>query len=291
MDARVTPAPTARTRDARLKELALFLRSKRMGLQPQAAGLVARRRRRAPGLLREEVADLAGVSVTWYTWLEQARATNPSARVLDGLAAALQLQPAERQHLFRLARPDLVAVNPTAPLAALSAAQQQWLQGLAPHPAYALNATWDVIAWNEPAARVFGGFAHLQGDACNVLHRLLLDPVWRELFVDWEEIIARAISQFRAMRAQHLEDPRLADLVAHLTANSPHFARLWPQRDVGLPPSCVKTLRLPQGGTLNLNYATVRPQDGRGDVVFIVYTPADAPSAQRLRRWDDGSIR
>lgn len=279
--AAVHPAAAAPARDPRLEELAQFLRAKRKRLQPHEAGIVARRRRRAPGLLREEVADLAGVSLTWYTWLEQARAANPSRRVLDGLAAALRLGPAERQHLFRLARPDLAAQTTVATV--LSPAHRQWLDGLTPHPAYALDAIGNVIAWNARAARIFGGFAHLAGHERNVLHRLLLDPAWRDLFADWQEIIERAIAQFRAMTAQHLADPRVAELIALLAARSPHFARLWPQRDVALPPACLKTLRHPTGGMLTLNYLTLRSRDGAGELAFTVYTPADALSAERLR--------
>lgn len=285
MDALVIAAPderTARTRDPRRQELAEFLRAKRKGLLPQQAGVVAHPRRRAPGLLREEVADRAGMSLSWYTWMEQARPTNPSARMLDGLAAALQLDAAERRHLFRLARPDLDPIEQQQGHAALSPEHRQWLQALTLHPAYALDATWDVIAWNEPAERIFGGFAHLKGDARNVIHRLLLDPHWRELFVDWETIIERAIAQFRAMSALHLGDARLQALIQRLLERSPHFARLWPQREVALPPACIKTLRQPDGSTLVLNYVMLRPADGNGDVLFTVYTPADAASAQRL---------
>ena len=279
------PANAAdRERDPRRDELAQFLRAKRKSLQPHEAGLVARRRRRAPGLLREEVADLAGMSLTWYTWMEQARPTNPSGRVLDGLVAALRLDAAERRHLFRLARPDLdpgpAAVVPDA----LLPAQRQWLHALAPHPAYALNATWDVIDWNAPAERVFGGFAHLHGPARNVMHRLLLDPAWRELFVEWEAMVGHVIAQFRAMSAQHLDDLRLKTLIDHLLQASPHFARLWPQREVALPPTNAKTLRHPDGTLLNLHYMTLRHDGGHGVVLFTVYTPADTAAAQRLRQ-------
>lgn len=277
-----TATADAPVRDPRREELAQFLRARRKSLQPHEAGVAVRRRRRAPGLLREEVAELAGMSLSWYTWMEQARPTNPSSRVLDGLAAALQLDTAERLHLFRLARPDLDPGERAAVNEVLSPAYRQWLHALAPHPAYALSATWDVIDWNAPAEALFGGFAHLEGDARNVMHRLLLDPAWRGLFVDWDQIVDLAIAQFRAMRAQHLADARLTALVARLLECSPHFARLWPQREVALPRAWAKTLRQPDGGTLTLHYATLRPRDD--DVLFTVYTPADEISAARLRR-------
>lgn len=265
---------------ARRSELGQFLRSKREALQPGSPG----RRRRTPGLLREEVAELAGTSLTWYTWMEQARPTKPSLRVLDGLAKALRLEPVERQHLVRLARPDLEAGEPCSASAQLSSTLAEFVDRLAPHPAYALNGRWDVIAWNQPARLVFGDFAALAPAQRNVLHRLLFDPHWRELFVDWEEVVARAVAQFRAATARQANERWLHDFTTTLSAQSPRFRALWAQRRVASPPALRKRLRHRPLGTLDFHYATLWPDSAPQDVRLTVYTPADAATAAIVGR-------
>ncbi len=268
----------------RRRELGRFLRHRRERVRPDQLGIAVRRRRRAPGLLREEVAEIAGVSVTWYTWLEQARATNPSARVLEGLASALCLAPAERSHLYRLARPDLEPSAPRGPSEQLSPTLEALLHGLAPHPAYAINARWDVLAWNQPAAIVFDGFAQLAAGERNIMHRLLFDPGWRRLFAAWESIVESAVAQFRASTVHLAADPELAGFLSRMAAGSPRFARLWKRQEVALPPTCVKTIDHPRAGAMTLNYATLRPDSDTEDVRFTIYTPADALSGERLRQ-------
>ena len=268
----------------RRQELGRFLRTRREHVTPDKLGIAVRRRRRAQGLLREEVAEHAGVSVTWYTWLEQARPMNPSARVLDGLAKALQLDASERRHLYRLARPDLRVANLPAASECLSPGLDALLQGLLPHPAYAINACWDVIAWNESANRVFGGFAHLRADERNILSRLLLDAAWRELFVDCDRILESAVAQFRATTAQVAASARVTEFVARLCERSPAFETLWARQHVAQPPVCQKTLKHPRVGKLKFDYATFRPDGASPDVRFTIYTPADVASAQRVRR-------
>jgi transcriptional regulator with XRE-family HTH domain len=268
----------------RREQLAHFLRAKRQSVRPQQLGLAVRRLRRATGLLREEVAELAGVSLTWYTWMEQARPTNPSARVLDGLASALQLMPAERQHLFKLARPDLEADGLAADAEAVwGSAHGNFLHSLAPHPAYAIDVLWNVLEWNAPAGKVFGEFA-AAGVERNVLYRLLFDAHWRALFVDWEKIIALAVAQFRASTAHIADQIRFGEFVATLSGRSALFAQLWSLQAVALPPACVKELRHPLVGALRFNYTTLRPEGLTGEARFTIYTPTDAQSAQGLRR-------
>jgi transcriptional regulator with XRE-family HTH domain len=279
----MTPPLTDKARSRR-RELARFLKARRDAVQPSDLGIAVRRRRRARGLLREEVADVAGMSVTWYTWLEQARPVNPSARVLDGLADALRLGPTERLHLYRLARPDLRPRDATPTSGQLSPALDALLHGLAPHPAYIINARGDVLAWNDPAARVFGGFAHLADDERNILHRLLLDPVWRSLFVDWEEIVSLAIAQFRATTARHETDPKLAPFIESLSRKSPLFVKLWAQQLVAPPRLCRKTLEHPGVGRMTFDYAGLRAEGGPADLRITIYTPSDVSSTERMRR-------
>ena len=272
--------PTIDRETKRREALGRFLRAKRQRIRPDERGVAVRRRRRAQGLLREEVAEIAGVSLTWYTWLEQARPTNPSLRVLEGLASALGLTPVERAHLFRLARPDLDPAEAGAS-SALSPSLIATLHGLAPHPVYASNARWDVLAWNLPATRVFGDFGALPPHERNIVHRLLLDPAWRSLFVDWEVLAEATVGQFRATTV-HLADPALDALIARLTAQSPLFARTWERLSVAEPRACQKTLRHPTAGTLAFDYSTFRPEDAATDVRFTIYTPSDAITAKRM---------
>ena len=267
----------------RREELSRFLRDRRARVQPSAVGISVRRRRRAQGLLREEVAELAGVSVTWYTWLEQARPTNPSARTLEGLTQALCLDAVERAHLFRLARPDL---NPNAGASAdetLSPALLGLLNGLAPHAAYVIDARWDILAWNQPAEIVFGGFAHLDAAERNVLHRLLFDPCWQALFVDCESIVAGAVAQFRATTARLSTNAGVNRLVAQLSAKSERFKQLWEAQNVAQSQALRKTLRHETAGVLAFDYATLRPDGTPPGIRFTIYTPADAQSAERMQ--------
>jgi transcriptional regulator with XRE-family HTH domain len=255
----------------RRQTLAHFLRQRRERIQPEEIGLAVRRRRRAPGLLREEVADIAGVSTTWYTWLEQARPVRPSQQVLDGLATALSLKPEERTYMYRLARPDLHA-STTGRSAALTPALHALLHGLAPHAAYAIDASWNVIDWNAPAVEIFGAFEG--ADRGNLLTRLLFDPYWRELFDEWEEIIERSVAQFRATTVSISSTPAHQQFVARLSQRSELFARLWSAGDVQHPPSCIKVLNHPQKGRCVYSYATLRPDGISSQVRFTIYTPA-----------------
>src|SRR5690349_15148506 len=165
-----TMPPPRASESTRLLDLAAFLRSRRERIRPHEIGLAVSTRRRAPGLLREEVAQIAGMSVTWYTWMEQARSINPSLRVLEGLARALKLDPAGRAHLFELARPDLRGARVSTPTRTLSEPLVATLGGLAPHPAYVTNERLDVIAWNPPAAMLLGDFARIAPERRNLIH-------------------------------------------------------------------------------------------------------------------------
>jgi transcriptional regulator with XRE-family HTH domain len=268
------PAPDADTQ--RRRELGEFLRTRRERVQPAPGP----RRRRAKGLLREEVAERAGVSVTWYTWLEQARPTNPSARVLEGLADALQLAAPERAHLFHLARPDLRTA--ARPAGALPASLLAVLHGLAPHPVYAIDGCWDVLAWNAPADALFG-FSRFAPGERNLLRAMLLDDAWQRLFGLGEAQLSSVVAQFRASTVHADDRARRRALIAALEAESPLFARLWPEREVAAVNAKRKVIRHPVAGALGFHVANFRPDDAPPRVRFAIYTPADAASAARLQ--------
>lgn len=207
-----------------------FLRSRRERLSPVVLGLATLRRRRTPGLRREEVAERAGIGVDWYIRLEQGRAEGPSATTIDALARALCLVPAEHAHLRALAR--LPARRPfmreTVPdtIRSIVASLKQ--------PAYVTGARWDVLAWNRAATRVITDFARIKEPDRNILLFVLTDPAARQLFgPDWAAIARRIVKQFRATHDLWAGDPAFAELVARLRHESREFTRWWSAHDVG----------------------------------------------------------
>ena len=269
--------------DDRRRDLAQFLKDRRGRIAPATAGVSPGARRRARGLLREEVAMIAGVGVTWYTWLEQARPIKPSVHVLGHIARALRLDEAERTPLFCLARPDLEPAPVVQLATGVSPVLVRTMESLAPNPSYAVNALWDVIGWNNPAARVFGDFSRIEGERRNLLHLIFCDRGWRNLFHDWEAIAVSAVAQFRAGTARLNGDARFKSLLGLLERESPEFREQWRRRDVREPTPRSKVLDHPRAGRLDLEYATFQP-DGDPDVRLTIYTPADAESARRLQK-------
>ena len=224
---------------------------------------------------------IAGVGLTWYTWLEQARPIKPSVRVLGSLARALRLSEVERAHLFQLARPDLEP-SPAAQLAtAVSPPLQRTMDGLAPNPAYAVNAVWDVIGWNKPAKLLFGDFAAINAEHRNLLHLIFCDPTWKKLLGDRDNIAAFAVAQFRESTARLSGHPRFKELVGMLERDSVSFRTHWRRRDVRQPAPQSKVLNHPHAGRLDLDYATFQADSDR-EVRLTIYTPATAESAQKI---------
>jgi transcriptional regulator with XRE-family HTH domain len=206
------------------RALGAFVRAHRARLTPAALGLPQGTRRRTPGLRREEVAQLCGMSATWYTWIEQGRDVAASPAALARLARVLQLSPAERAYLFELAgrrdpaRPPPTAMDaPPALIASLAAIAQ---------PAYVLDRTLTARAWNAPAARLFVGWLDGKHDR-NLLRYIFSSKTARRLIVGWEERARRVVAEFRADTTHHLDDPAIAALIAGLRAASPAFTRMW----------------------------------------------------------------
>jgi transcriptional regulator with XRE-family HTH domain len=254
----------------RRNELALFLKAKRAALSPQSVGLQPARRRRASGLLREEVAQRAGISPTWYTWLEQGREINPSAAVLDQLAEALLLTASERAHLVTLAKPNAAAAtlrfSREAPPMLVS-----WINGLG-QPAYVLNGRWDVLAWNESTRRMLGNFASLASEDRNILRMIFLWDHWRTLFADCDGLAASAVAQFRAETARHAGATELQALTNKLARDSAEFAALWQERQLDVMQLKAKRLRHAELGIVDLTYAPLRPRGVANDLSVVVYS-------------------
>ncbi|MEV5876133.1 helix-turn-helix transcriptional regulator [Streptomyces sp. NPDC052101] len=271
-----------RAQHIRRRELAAFLRSRRERVTPEQVGLVRGPRRRTPGLRREEVAQLSAVGVTWYTWIEQARATHVSAQVLDAVARALLMDPTERAHLFALAGTTDPRIDPECPVASTSA--RKIVERLAPYPASLQNARYDVLAANRPFAQVFGDPAELPPAERNCLWLLTTSERWKRDFVDRDEMLRDLIAKYRAAMAEHVAEPAWKERLQGLLAVSEEFRELWEQHEVAPMSPHVKRYRHPVVGLLRLEHRNMwlAPQPPAHRVV--AYIPADEESEERLER-------
>ncbi|QKD03094.1 helix-turn-helix transcriptional regulator [Mesorhizobium loti] len=275
-------APSHSAEDTRRRELGAFLRSRRERLTPSATGIATGLRRRTPGLRREEVAMIAGVGTTWYTWLEQGRDVRPSVEVLTALCGALRLDAAEKRHLFTLAgrqQPERRRIGP----AKLEGPLLHMLQSLVLQPAYIVGPRWDVLAWNAGAVAIFGDYGQLEGDARNIIHGVFTDPHRRHLLVDWEQLARATLAAFRAESAKYVGDPDFERLIALMMRSSPEFREWWPQRDVVHRLSGMKHIRHPIAGAMVFEHMSLSIDDG-SDMKLIVYTPlAEQNSIAKLQ--------
>lgn len=264
----------------RRRELGAFLRTRRERITPQEVGLPDGGRRRTPGLRREEVAQLAGVGVTWYTWLEQARDINVSQQVLDAIARTLMLDPNERAHLFTLAgAPGVPADDDNL---GLPPTVQPILDRLDPYPACVQNARYDLLAYNRTYNQLFMNLDVLPREERNCLWLLFTDPRWREAVLDWEYAASRMVAQYRAAMASHVGEPAWKCLVKRLQNASPEFAELWERHDVAAPGSTVKRFFHPEVGlvTVRRTYLWLNP---RGGTRVTTYVPVHEEAADRVR--------
>jgi transcriptional regulator with XRE-family HTH domain len=268
--------------ERRRAELADFLRKRRASLKPEDVGLPNVGRRRTPGLRREEVAQLAGVGTTWYTWLEQGRDVRASFEVFEAIARALRLSPVERAHLILLGRGE--AAPPCKPPAErISPAIRRLIESLGPNPAYVIGRRWDYLAWNRAACAVFGDFGRVPRHARNHLWQLFLNPARRELMTDWEEGSRLVVAKFRADSAQHLSDPSFEELIQALRQSSPEFCQAWKRHEVAQQGSGRKEIRHPDVGSLLFEHAVFHPADFP-DQRLVLYSPvADTGTAEKVR--------
>ncbi len=265
-------------RSQQRRRFAAFLRSRRERLSPLDVGLTPGPRRRTPGLRREEVAQLADISVTLYTWFEQARDITTTRPVLDSLARALLLNSAERRHLFGLAGEPLPAGGPTDPP---SRALRQLVDALDPYPAYLLSPSWDMIAWNRAEAALIGDPATLPEPERNTLWLAFTDPSFRRLMVDWRSQALGMLTQYRADAAQPRGDLRLESLTAALRSASADF-RDWWDHDVtaDLQPAR-RQFDHPDVGLLTLDYQKLAVIEAPG-VKLTTLLPADMATEEKL---------
>jgi transcriptional regulator with XRE-family HTH domain len=265
-------------------ELAAFLRSRRERVTPEQAGLPPGRRRRTPGLRREEVAQLAAVGVTWYTWLEQGRPINASVQVLAAIARTLRLDEAERDHLFRLAGLPGVPEGPDSPggCEQVSDEVRGILDSLAPLAASIVNERFDLLAWNDAYAALWPGMTGAGPGERNTLWATFTTPGCCNPYVSRDEQLATLVAQLRGAYGRHLGEPAWTGFVRRLQAASPLFAQLWDEHEVARPAGYLKIFRHPAHERLAMTTTSFAVSAAPG-TRMIVYTPADEVTRDALR--------
>jgi transcriptional regulator with XRE-family HTH domain len=273
---------------ARRNELAAFLRSRRERVSPESAGLPPGSRRRTPGLRREELAQLAGVGVTWYTWLEQGRPINVSVQVLDAIARTLMLDQVERAHLFRLAEVPGIASAGACEIP-LPAEVQDVLDVIST-PACVVTDRYDLLAWNEMYAVIFPRVTSAPAQDRNTLLYLFTAQSCCSPAADQDAYCGAMVGALRAAYAKHVGDPAWTAFIRRMEAESPRFAEAWAEHGVAQPASHSKRLRHPGVGTFTATTTGFAVQAVPG-ARMTVYTGADEPSRQALTRLAAGEGR
>jgi transcriptional regulator with XRE-family HTH domain len=261
--------------------LGTYLKDRRTRLDPSAFGFPGERRR-TRGLRREEVAQRANISPTWYTCLEQGRGGAPSADVLDRISRALMLTDVEREHLFLLGlgRPPEVRFRQND---GVTPRLQRVLDALGPTPALIRTATWDVLAWNRAATVMLTDFGALPQQERNILHSLFLNSRTRAVQHDWEGVARFAVGAFRADVARAGAAAEVQPLIDELSRLSAEFRAIWRDNDISAPPGEItKYIHHPTAGSLAFEFTTFSV-DGRTDLTMVVYNPATPEDADRIR--------
>ena len=269
-----------RTRAKDREELAAFLRSRRERLEPAQVGLPTTARRRTPGLRREEVAQIAGVGVTWYTWLEQGRNISVSAHFLEQIARALRLEHTERAHLFSLAhnRPPPTTSHSTASVTPALRRMLEAVEG----PAYLATANLDVIAWNAVLAAVFGDFEKIAPEERNMLWLVFASPAHRAAIPNWENEARGMLARFRVEFGHHRDDPTFLNLIERLQRASYEFHRWWLEHDLTARGETTKSFDTPLG-RVSLEQTAFAVEDAPA-LRLVVYAPVDEATVRIVRK-------
>jgi transcriptional regulator with XRE-family HTH domain len=272
----------ARRRAAKNTELAAFLRSRRERITPEDVGLPGGLRRRTAGLRREEVAQLAGVGVTWYTWLEQGRPIRASVQVLEAVARTLRLDTTERQHLFRLAEvPDMAAHDHASPL--LRPQVQVILDNLNPMPASVMSERFDILAWNAAYAALFPRTAETPPAERNTLLHCFIRPPCCSVLLNRDEQRAAMVAQLRAAYGHHVGDPAWTSFIRRMDAASPEFAAMWATQDVAQPAYHTKVFRHPLYPRLDMTSTSFAVPSAPG-TRMVVCTPDNETTWAAMRQ-------
>ena len=261
----------------RRKELGLFLRARRDQAVRADYGLPPIARKRERGLRREEVAFLSGVSVTWYTWLEQGRNISPSRQVLEAVSRTLHLPDTGLDYVLSLG--GYASAGPSSAVAATAPAHiQRLLDALDPNPSFALLPDWGVAGWNNAYAALYPNIATVSAPDRNLLWLVFTDPYVRDLLPDWEVTSKRFLAEFRAETGQRLGDVDVNNLVERLKKTSPEFRAGWDRYDILGFESRERLFHHPAVGVLQLEHHQLSPSD-RPDLHLVVYTPSPGSDA------------
>ncbi|ANN21379.1 transcriptional regulator [Amycolatopsis orientalis] len=275
----MTMTVDSRVADVRRHELAAFLRSRRERITPDQVGLPISGRRRTPGLRREEVAQLAGVGVTWYTWLEQGRDINASEQVLEAISRTLRLDPHEHLHLFTLAGAPEPPLEKDCKL--LSQNIYRMMAKLEPFPVCVRNARCDILAYNRAYNWLMGDVDAIPFEDRNTMVQCLTNPEWRRRLPDWEINLPRVVAGFRAAMAEHLTEPAWKNLVKRLRQESEVFERMWKEHDVSGDRIVLKRYLHPDVGLLRFEFSYLY-LGRRSELSLATLTPADEETAAKL---------
>jgi len=263
----------------RYKELGRFLKSRRDKMKPQQIGLPTGARRRAPGLRREEVAQLAGIGLTWYTWLEQGRAINVSDAVLESLARVYLLTEEERRHLYALANKpyeedeeDHQTVSDTL-IGILDKLD------ISCCPSYIMDYRWNLIAWNRTASAVFGDFIRLPADERNIVYMMFCNDDYMELFDDWEYHAKGIVARFHAAMAKYAADPCFNGFIQDLQNKNGIFSSWWSRHDISGMSDVKKELTHPTLGKLSFEFTSLDVSDNQA-LKLLIHNPDDETLVQ-----------
>lgn len=255
----------------RYKELADFLKTRRAKILPSQVGLTTATRRRTPGLRREEVAQLAGVGITWYTWLEQGREIHVSAQVIESISKVLLLDTQERNHLYLLANQPLPVDIPEYQ-GTVSPLLQHFLDSLLYSPSIMIDQRWNVIAWNNAACAILGEFGKMNSRQRNIVWAMFIDEKYKQLYADWDSYAKALVGNFRSTCGKYIEDPWLLQFVNELKKKSVEFNRLWSLHEITSNNEVYKQLNHPIVGVLDFEVCNFEVSN---DAVLkmIVHTP------------------
>jgi transcriptional regulator with XRE-family HTH domain len=269
--------------EIRRRELSDFLRTRRARISPAEVGLPAARRRRTPGLRREEVAQLARMSVTWYTWLEQKRPIKVSGGMLDNLARVLRLDPIERQQLFRLALGQPV-VDSTSQRETVSPRFQRMMDFNGGMPAFVIGRRWDVLAWNQVARAVYFDFEQVPTEERNLVWLMFTNSAMRSLTIDWPPRARDVLARFRTDYGRHVGDAYFLELVERLNAASPEFAEWWLRHDIKPLTEGKVQFQHPLAGCMLFEHMAFSVVDNPELRVLVLLPLAEANSINKMRK-------
>ncbi|MFN2745172.1 MULTISPECIES: helix-turn-helix transcriptional regulator [Bacillus] len=256
------------------KELGDFLKLKRSTVSPEEYGMPLGQRRRTKGLRREELAQLAGIGVTWYTWLEQGRDIQVSTQVLESISRVLKLNYEEKKHVFLLAGQQIPLYELQSTKQHLNPAVQHLIEHLKDCPVYVTDEKWDVIAWNEAACLVFGDFKRMSHKEKNAIWRCFCSKDYQKLLADWESHAKRLLAQFRFTASRFIGEEWINELIDELSQKSAEFRSWWNHHDILGTPAGEKEINHPSAGTMFMEHVTLQLYDAP-DLKLTVYRPLE----------------